>query len=67
MSKIYDQARLALWCHTHPNEAAAEIEQLRSALKDIQAKAVQFKPPRYSWFYDRAEVSLAKGDGGGMT
>lgn len=37
---------------------AAEIERLRAALKEIQAKAVQFKPPRYSWFYDRAEQAL---------
>ncbi|WP_316176203.1 hypothetical protein [Bradyrhizobium sp. SZCCHNRI1073] len=39
-------------------EAAAEIERLRAALKDIQAQAVGVKPPRHSWYYDRAEEAL---------
>jgi hypothetical protein len=41
-----------------PNDAADEIERLRAALKDIQAKAVSFRPPRFTWFYDRAEEAL---------
>lgn len=39
-------------------EAAAEIERLRSALKDIQARSVG-DPPRHTWYYDRAEEALA--------
>lgn len=39
-------------------EAAAEIERLRGALKDIQAKAVGVNPPRHTWYYDRAEEAL---------
>jgi hypothetical protein len=35
-------------------EAAREIERLRTALKDIQREAMTFKPPRHSWYYDRA-------------
>lgn len=39
-------------------EAAEEIERLRSALKDIQARAVGVNPPRHTWYYDRAEEAL---------
>lgn len=34
-----------------------EIDRLRAALKDIQAKAVG-DPPRHTWYYDRAEEAL---------
>lgn len=40
-------------------EAIREIERLRGALKDIQAKAVGTSPPRHTWYYDRAEQALA--------
>jgi len=33
MAKIDDEARLALWCYAKPDEAAAEIERLRTLLK----------------------------------
>ncbi len=39
-------------------EKDARIERLRTALKDIQAKAVGVKPPRHTWYYDRAEEAL---------
>ena len=42
------------------NAAADEIERLRAALKDIQARAVGVNPPRHSWYYDRAEEALAE-------
>jgi hypothetical protein len=40
-------------------EAVEEIERLRSALKDIQARAVGVDVPRHTWYYDRAEEALA--------
>lgn len=40
-------------------EGADEIERLRAALKDIQARAVGINPPRHTWYYDRAEEALA--------
>lgn len=40
-------------------EAADEIERLWAALKDIQTMSVGVKPPRHSWYYDRAENALA--------
>ena len=40
-------------------EVTSEIARLRAALKDIQAKSVGVKPPRHSWYYDRAEEALA--------
>lgn len=39
--------------------AADEIERLRTALKDIQREAMTLKPPRHSWYYDRAQNALA--------
>lgn len=39
-------------------EAVDEIERLRAALKDIQAKSVG-DPPRHTWYYDRAQEALA--------
>lgn len=39
-----------------------EIVRLRVALKEIQAQAVAFQPPRYTWFYDRAEQALGHAD-----
>ncbi len=39
-------------------EAAEEIERLRAALKDIQKEAVTLKPPRHTWYYDRAQNAL---------
>lgn len=35
-----------------------EIERLRAALKDIQRESMGVKPPRHSWYYDRAEDAL---------
>lgn len=40
-------------------EMTSEIDRLRAALKDIQAKAVGVNPPRHTWYYDRAEEALA--------
>lgn len=40
------------------SEAADEIERLREALKDIQRESMGVKPPRHSWYYDRAEAAL---------
>ena len=37
---------------------ADEIERLRAALKDIQREAMALKPPRHSWYYDRAQNAL---------
>lgn len=39
-------------------DAVDEIERLREALKDIQREAMAFKPPRHSWYYDRAQNAL---------
>lgn len=38
--------------------AIDEIERLRTALKEIQAESMGVKPPRHSWYYDRAEIAL---------
>jgi hypothetical protein len=40
-------------------EAADRIEQLEAALRDIQVQAVGVKPPRHSWYYDRAAEALS--------
>lgn len=39
-------------------DALAEIERLRAALKDIQKEAMTLKPPRHTWYYDRAQNAL---------
>lgn len=48
-----------MWVYENPKDAAAEIDRLRAALKDIQARAVGLDPPRHTWYYDRAEEALA--------
>lgn len=40
-----------------------EIERLREALKDIQRESMGVKPPRHSWYYDRAEAALNQQSG----
>lgn len=50
----HDGQRLVL----NSERVAVEIERLRAALKDIQAKSVG-DPPRHTWYYDRAESALA--------
>lgn len=39
-------------------DAVSEIERLRAALKDIQKEAMTLKPPRHTWYYDRAQNAL---------
>ena len=41
---------------------ASEIERLRAALKEIQREAMTLKPPRHSWYYDRAQNALTDSD-----
>lgn len=36
-----------------------DVERLRAALKDIQRESMGVKPPRHSWYYDRAESALS--------
>jgi uncharacterized protein (DUF427 family) len=48
-----------MWVYENPKDAAAKIDQLQAALKDIQAKSVGVNPPRHTWYYDRAEQALA--------
>lgn len=53
-------------CEDYPNLATKrfqalwnEIERLQDALRDIQREAMAFKPPRHSWYYDRAQNALS--------
>jgi len=43
MANVDDEGRMALWCIHNPDQAAAEIERLRRALKNIDAVATQKK------------------------
>jgi hypothetical protein len=52
------EAQFSKGVATNIDEAIAEIERLRIALKDIQREAMTFKPPRHSWYYDRAQNAL---------
>lgn len=40
-------------------EGKQEIDRLRTALRDIQARSVGNNVPRHTWYYDRAEEALA--------
>jgi hypothetical protein len=54
------QRKAKIQVMAHNNLAmAGDIERLRSALEDIQREAMTFKPPRPSWYYDRAQNALA--------
>jgi hypothetical protein len=56
------------YCGGHPDEVVdlrrrrdeleIEVERLRAALKDIQKEAMAFRPPRHTWYYDRAQNAL---------
>lgn len=37
-------------------------ERLQAALRDIQREAMTLKPPRHSWYYDRAQNALTNSD-----
>ena len=43
-------------------ELRQEVIRLRAALEDIQREAMAFKPPRHSWYYDRAQNALANSE-----
>lgn len=50
----HDGQRLVL----NSEKVATEIERLREALTDIQKEAMTLKPPRPTWYYDRAQNAL---------
>lgn len=35
-----------------------KIDRLQAALEDIQKEAMTMKPPRHTWYYDRAQNAL---------
>jgi hypothetical protein len=40
----------------------SEVMRLRAALQDIQREAMMLKPPRHSWYYDRAQNALTNSE-----
>ena len=54
-------AELEAECNRWADASIAEDERRarwRAALKDIQRESMGVKPPRHSWYYDRAEEAL---------